>query len=107
MDKLGPALRRIAEFLCWQPVDASAAAVSRLEDGHSFACACQLAGSHEACSAGADHDEMRQMLRGSRHHQNVAGVTPDASGNLRAFGGHSLLNSGTGQHARAMFHDAG
>ena len=69
MDKLGPALRRIAEFLCWQPVDASAAAVSRLEDGHSFACACQLAGSHEACSAGADHDEMRQMLRGSRHHK--------------------------------------
>jgi hypothetical protein len=34
-------------------------------------------------------------------------VTPDASGNLRAFRGHSLLNSGTGQHARAMFCDAG
>jgi hypothetical protein len=41
------------------------------------------------------------------HHLGVVGVTPDASENLRAFGGHSLLNSGTGQHARAMFHDAG
>src|ERR1700730_7219892 len=30
-----------------------------------------------------------------------------ASGNRRAFRGHSLLNSRTRQHTRAMFHDAG
>src|SRR6516162_5803167 len=34
------------------------------------------------------------------------GSHPDASVNLRAFGGHSLLNGGTRQHARAMFDDA-
>jgi hypothetical protein len=59
MDKFGPTLRRIAEFLCWQRVNASAAAVSRFEDGYSFACARQLAGGHEAGGAGADHHEMR------------------------------------------------
>jgi len=59
MDKLGPTLRRIAEFLCWQRVNASAAAVSRLEDGHSFAGARQLPGSHQPCRAGTDHHEMR------------------------------------------------
>jgi NAD(P)-dependent dehydrogenase (short-subunit alcohol dehydrogenase family) len=59
MDILGPALCRVAEFLCRQRVNAPAAAVSRFEDGYSFACARQLACSHEACGAGADHHEMR------------------------------------------------
>src|SRR5271165_986639 len=107
MDKLGAALRRVAKFLGRQRVDASAASVSRLEYGHLLACAGKLAGRHQARSAGADHHEMRKMPSGSRHQRGVIGVTPDASANLRAFGGHSLLNSGTGQHMRAMFHDAG
>jgi hypothetical protein len=56
-----------------------------------------------------DHDRRRGGVgRGdSQHHRDFDGVTPDASGNLRAFGGHSLLDSGTREHARAMFHDVG
>src|SRR5712691_11162328 len=127
MDKLGPALRRVAKFLGGQRVDASAASVSRLEYGHSLACACELAGRHQPRSPGADHHEMGWMLR--RHRSPIRPVsrlsplngpaldrwplaceestlTPDASGNLGAFGGHSLLNSGTRQHAGAVLHDA-
>jgi hypothetical protein len=59
MDKLRAALRRVAKFFGGQRVDASAASVSRLENGHSLACACELAGSHQARCAGADHHEMR------------------------------------------------
>jgi len=61
MDKLGAALRRVAKFRGGQRVDASAASLSRLKDSHSFACACKLAGSHEARSARANDQKMRRM----------------------------------------------
>src|SRR6516162_8440924 len=43
--------------------------------------------------------------RRRREYESDAARPP--SGDLRAFGSHSLSNSGTRQHARAMFHDAG
>jgi hypothetical protein len=58
MDELGSALRRVAKFIGRQRVDASAASVSRLEDGHLFARASKLARSHQARSARADDQEM-------------------------------------------------
>jgi hypothetical protein len=64
--------------------------LSRLEYGHSVAGASELAGSHQPGGTGADHDEICWMPGGSRHR-----VTPDASMNLRAFGGDRLLNGGT------------
>jgi hypothetical protein len=59
MDKLGAALRRIAQFFGGQRVDASAASGFRFDYRHSLACACELAGSHQARSTAADHREMR------------------------------------------------
>ena len=105
MNKFGAALRRVAEFLGWQRPDASAAAVSRFEYRHSLAGAGKFTGCHQPCGAGADHDEMRQVLSGSRHHREIVEITPDASADLRTLGGHRLLHGGTRQHALAVLHD--
>jgi hypothetical protein len=63
MDELGATLRRISKFLRRQRVDTSTASVSRLEDGHLFARACKLAGSHQARGTRADDQEMGSSLR--------------------------------------------
>jgi hypothetical protein len=61
MDELGAAFRRVSKFLGRQRVDASAVSVSRLEDSHPFARACEFAGSHQARSTRADDQEMGWM----------------------------------------------
>jgi hypothetical protein len=43
MNELGTSLRRVSKFLSRQWVNASAASISRLKDGHLFAGACKLA----------------------------------------------------------------
>ena len=58
MDELGAALSRVSKFPGRQPVNASAASISRLEDSHPFAGACKLAGSHQAGSACADDQDI-------------------------------------------------
>ncbi len=46
MNELSAAFRRVSEFLSGEGVDASTASLSRLEDGHLSAGACELATSH-------------------------------------------------------------
>jgi hypothetical protein len=57
MDELGAALRRVSKFVDGQRVGASAASVSRFEDGHPLVCAGKLASGHQARSAGSDDDD--------------------------------------------------
>ena len=61
MDELGAALRRVPKFLIRQRVDASAATISRFEDGYFFAGACKLASGHQARGACTDDQEMGQI----------------------------------------------
>jgi hypothetical protein len=61
MDELGAALRRVSKFVDGQRVGASAASVSRFEDGHPLVCAGKLASGHQARSAGADDQKVCQM----------------------------------------------
>jgi len=61
VDKLGAALRRIAEFPNRQRIDAAAAAVARLDDRYPFAGAREFAGRHEARGARADDQYVRQI----------------------------------------------
>jgi hypothetical protein len=48
-------------------MDAPAAPVARLQDGHSFARAGEFAGGHQACGACADDDDVAWM-----HHRSAA-----------------------------------
>jgi len=63
MDKLGTTLCRVAKLLDRQRINASAAPVSRIENGHLLARAPELAASHQARSAGTDDQELRRMQR--------------------------------------------
>jgi len=61
VNELGATLRLVAKFLGGQRIDASAASVSRLNDSHNFAGACQLAGSHQARGTSTNDQNVRQV----------------------------------------------
>jgi hypothetical protein len=60
-----PPLRRVSKFVDGQRVGASAASVSRFEDGHPLVCAGKLASGHQPRSAGADDQKGVSDAEGS------------------------------------------
>ena len=72
MHELGATLCRVAKFLGRERPNASAAAVSRFEDGHPLAGTGKFTGCHQPRGARADHDKMLQMLKGGVHHEVMA-----------------------------------
>src|SRR5882757_6529120 len=93
MDELGAAFCRVTELSGRKRMNATAASVSRFQDGYSLARASEFARGHQACGACADDDDVVWIRWGHlaaieplRRHPHSGSGSAEASHHLPAPG---------------------